>query len=170
MSPAAHAPATLHLLCGRIAAGKSTLARSLAAQPATVLVEEDAWLAVLYPGEIQALPDYLQRTGRLKAMLGEHVVTLLRSGVSVVLDFPANTVAQRSWMRGLIQRSGAAHRLHLLDVPEQVCRSRLHLRNGAGTHPFATSDAQFDLISRHFVPPSPTEGFDLLRHAGGPPD
>lgn len=164
MTPSASAPAMLHLLCGRIAAGKSTLARRLAAQPATVLVQEDAWLAVLYPGEIQALPDYLQRTGRLKAMLGEHVVALLRSGVSVVLDFPANTLAQRAWMRGLIAQSGAAHRLHLLDVPEAVCRARLQARNAAGTHPFQTDEAQFDLINRHFDPPDPREGFALERH------
>lgn len=161
---AASASAMLHLLCGRIAAGKSTLARRLAAQPATVLVQEDAWLAVLYPGEIQALPDYLQRTGRLKAMLGEHVVAMLRSGVSVVLDFPANTRAQRAWMRGLIDQSGAAHRLHLLDVPEAVCRARLQARNAAGTHPFQTDDAQFSLINRHFEPPDPREGFALQRY------
>lgn len=164
MTASASAPAMLHLLCGRIAAGKSTLARRLAAQPATVLVQEDAWLAVLYPGEIQALPDYLQRTGRLKAMLGEHVVAMLRSGVSVVLDFPANTLAQRAWMRGLIAQSGAAHRLHLLDVPEAVCRARLQARNAAGTHPFQTDEAQFTLINRHFEPPSPREGFALQRY------
>lgn len=164
MSSPASAPAMLHLLCGRIAAGKSTLAHRLAAQPATVLVQEDAWLSVLYPGEIQALPDYLQRAGRLKAMLGEHVVAMLRSGVCVVLDFPANTPAQRRWMRGLIDRSGAAHRLHVLDVPEAVCRARLQARNATGAHPFRTDDAQFELINRHFEPPSPREGFVLQRH------
>lgn len=164
MTRFASPPAMLHLLCGRIAAGKSTLARQLAAQPATVLVQEDAWLAVLYPGEIQALPDYLQRAGRLKAMLGEHVVTMLRSGVSVVLDFPANTLAQRTWMRGLIGQSGATHSLHLLDVPEAVCRERLQARNAAGTHPFQTDEAQFELINRHFVPPLPHEGFAVQRH------
>ena len=169
-APAANARlATLHMVCGKIGSGKSTLARQLAAGPGTVLVSEDSWLAGLYPGEMQSVADYVRCSARLKGLMGAHVQALLSTGVSVVLDFPANTVAQRSWMRGLIQRSGAAHRLHLLDVPEQVCRTRLRLRNGAGTHPFATSDTQFDLISRHFVPPSPTEGFDLLRHAGGPP-
>lgn len=164
MTRSTSAPAMLHMLCGRIAAGKSTLARRLAAQPATVLVEEDAWLAVLYPGEIQALPDYLQRAGRLKAMLGEHVVAMLRSGISVVLDFPANTRAQRNWMRGLIDRSGAGHRLHVLDVPEDQCRARLQARNADGTHPFPTNEAQFSLINRHYEPPDPREGFALQRY------
>jgi hypothetical protein len=38
---------------------------------------------------------------------------LLNAGVSVVLDFPANTAEQRDWMRGILNATGAAHRLHL---------------------------------------------------------
>lgn len=51
---------TLHLLCGKIASGKSTLSAKLAASPATVLVSEDRWLAVLYANEIHSVADYLQ--------------------------------------------------------------------------------------------------------------
>ena len=43
---------TLHLLCGKIASGKSTLAKELATQPSTVIIGEDDWLAHLFPGEI----------------------------------------------------------------------------------------------------------------------
>ena len=40
---------TLHMICGKIAAGKSTLARRLADQPNTILISEDVWLSTLYP-------------------------------------------------------------------------------------------------------------------------
>ena len=40
--------ATLHLVCGKIAAGKSTLTAELAAQPRTVLISEDFWTARLF--------------------------------------------------------------------------------------------------------------------------
>ncbi|MFX5960950.1 AAA family ATPase, partial [Acinetobacter baumannii] len=53
-------PATLHMVCGKIGSGKSTLARQLAAQPGTVLVSEDSWLAGLYPGEMQSVGDYVR--------------------------------------------------------------------------------------------------------------
>lgn len=46
---------TLHLLCGKIAAGKSTLAKHLAARPATVLISEDHWNSTLFPDEIDLL-------------------------------------------------------------------------------------------------------------------
>ncbi|WP_418125252.1 AAA family ATPase [Variovorax sp. 160MFSha2.1] len=154
----------LHMVCGKIGAGKSTLTRQLAEAPSTVLISEDTWLAALYPGEIHELPDYVRRAGRLKKAMAEHVVALLGAGVSVVLDFPANTVASRQWMRGIFEAAGTAHVLHFLDVPDEVCKARLRARNASGMHPFETTDAQFDLIGSHFAAPSPEEGFDVVRH------
>ena len=52
--------ATLHLICGKIAAGKSTLAASLAARPATIRIAEDDWLSCLYEGEQKTLEDCAQ--------------------------------------------------------------------------------------------------------------
>jgi hypothetical protein len=40
-----------------------------------------------------------------------HVIDILREGLSVVLDFPANTVKWRSWMRSLIDEAHVAHEL-----------------------------------------------------------
>ncbi len=164
--PSPRAPAAmLHLLCGKIGAGKSTLARQLADQPDTVLISEDAWLAMLYPGEIRGIPDYLRCAGYLKTAMASHVPALLRAGVSVVLDFPCNTRAQRGWARGLFEIAGAPHRLHFLDVPDDVCKARLRARNAAGEHPFQASDEEFERITRHFAAPRADEGFDVQRHA-----
>ena len=154
---------TLHLVCGKIASGKSTLAKRLAAQPNTVLLTEDEWLSCLFPGEIKVLGDYIRCSDRLKNALGGHVVALLRSGISVVLDFPANTQRQRSWLRGLFETAGAAHKLHYLDQSDETCKERLRARNAAGLHPFSTTDAEFDAITQHFLPPSPEEGFEIDR-------
>lgn len=154
--------ATLHLLCGKIASGKSTLAAKLAAAPGAVVMCEDHWLARLYPGEVRSVSDYVRCSDRLRAAIGGHVVTLLRLGVSVVLDFPANTITARAWMRSLFEQAGAAHRLHLLDVSDETCRARLHERNASGIHDFAPSEADFALITRRFVPPSAAEGFDII--------
>jgi hypothetical protein len=37
--------------------------------------------------------------------LGPHVCALLSKGISVVLDFPGNTRAQRAWFRELFERA-----------------------------------------------------------------
>ena len=156
--------AVLHLVCGKIGSGKSTLVKRLAQQPRTVLLSEDDWLSRLYPGEIHALPDYVRCAGRLRDAMAPHVEALLVAGTSVVLDFPSNTVATRAWARRVFERAGAAHRLHHLDLPDDVCKARLRARNLSGAHPFETSDAEFDLITRHFVAPTAEEGFDVTRY------
>ncbi|MCW0235962.1 MAG: ATP-binding protein [Ferrovibrio sp.] len=153
--------ATLHLLCGKIAAGKSTLSAELAAAPGTIVLAEDAWLARLYPGEIHTVADYVRCAARLRDAVTPHVESLLRAGLSVVLDFPANTRVNRAWMRGIVDRSGARHRLYYLDVPDAICRARLRQRNAAGTHDFTASDAEFDAITAYFVAPEPDEGFEI---------
>ncbi|MBN8954280.1 ATP-binding protein [Rhizobium sp. WW_1] len=154
--------ATLHMLCGKIAAGKSTLTAELGRMPSTVVISEDFWLSRLFGPEMKDVADYIRCSRRLREAVGPHVQDLLRLGVSVVLDFPANTVAMRAWMRTLFEAAGADHRLHFLDVPDEVCKARLRARNAAGTHDFAASDAEFEQISSYFVSPSETEGFNVI--------
>ncbi|MGF6767877.1 putative kinase [Paraburkholderia sp. GAS199] len=157
-----HEPAVLHMVCGKIASGKSTLTARLADAPRTVLISEDTWLACLYPNEIHTLTDYVSRAARVKAVLTEHIRTLLTAGVSVVLDFPFNTANARAWGHSLFQAVGCGHRLHYLDVSDDICKARLMARNRSGTHPFETSEEQYDQISRYFVAPGSEEGFDIV--------
>jgi len=149
------------MICGKVAAGKSTLAARLAKSPATILISEDHWTSRLFKDELKTVADYARYSRRLRDAMGPHVVTLLTAGFSVVLDFPANTPAQRKWMRSLFEEAGAAHRLHFLDASNEVCLERLHQRNAAGSHEFAVSDAEFEEITRYFVPPADAEGFEV---------
>jgi predicted kinase len=97
----------LHLICGKIAAGKSIKANELATEPSTVLIKQDEWLATLYPGELITLQDYMRCSSRLDTVMSAHVEALLRAGLSVVLDFPANTVDTRNWMKAIFVRAPA---------------------------------------------------------------
>lgn len=153
--------ATLHLLCGKIASGKSTLAARLAEAPNTLRLSEDLWLARLYKEQMHSVADYVRCAALLREAIGPHVQALLALGVNVVLDFPANTPANRQWMRSLFEHSGADHVMHVLEVPDALCKARLRARNAAGEHAFAASDEQFELISRYFSAPTAEEGFNL---------
>ena len=159
--------ATLHMMCGKIAAGKSTLSARLGEANKTVVISEDRWVEELYPAEVKSLPDYFLRSARLRATLKPHIVDLLRAGVSVVLDFHANTVASRLWMRTLFEEGRASHQLHFLDVPDEVCRARMHTRSAARADDYALSDAEFDHVTSFFVPPDPREGFNVIGHGDG---
>jgi predicted kinase len=152
----------LHLMCGKIAAGKSTLAAKLAEAPNTILISEDQLLARLYPGEITALADYVRCAGRLREAIAPHIKALLREGVSVVLDFQSNTLATRAWARTLFEAAGAEHALHHLRLDDDTCKARLHARNAAGTHDYEASDAEFDQFTSYFVEPGEAEGFNVV--------
>jgi predicted kinase len=157
-------PPTLHLVCGKIAAGKTTLCRQLAENPKTVLIGEDDWMARLFRDEIRDLSRYVEYSGRLRAAMREHIVDILRGGLSVALDFPGNTLIYRLWMRGLFESAGVAHRLHVLDTPDALCKARMQRRNGEGAHPFAATEEDFERMLGWFRPPTPDEGFDVTIH------
>lgn len=155
----------LHLVCGKIASGKSTLAAQVAQDAGAVLISEDVWLSRLFPGEIQSVADYVRSAKRIKEVLSPHVEDMLRSGLSVVLDLPFNTVESRAWGRAIAMRAQCAHRLHYLEVPDAVCKSRLRRRNEAGEHPFQTTEAQFDYITGFFCAPVLSENLDVVVYA-----
>ena len=161
---ATSAKPTLHLLCGKIASGKSTFSAKLGTLPGSVIVSEDNWLAAIYENEMQSLADYIHCSSKLRRAMKPHLVALLKAGLSVVLDFPANTRTQREWMMSIIKESGADNRLHYLNVSDEVCRARLHARNAEGTHDFAATDQQFNTITSYFSEPTVDEGFEIIEY------
>jgi predicted kinase len=51
-------PAKLMFFCGKMAEGKSTLARNLAVQENAVLLVQNDFLNALFPGEITSIPGF----------------------------------------------------------------------------------------------------------------
>ncbi len=163
VSPSANQQqAMLHLLCGRIAAGKSTLAKSLARRYDAVLIGEDHCLSTLYANTIHTFDDYRVYAKRLRELLTPHCVQLLKRGINVVLDFPANTPNCRQWLKNIIQEGDARHVLHYLTTSKQDCWQRLLERNetqNTNASPIAVNE--FDVINGYFIPPDVSEGFNV---------
>ncbi|WP_261643389.1 AAA family ATPase [Erwinia mallotivora] len=157
--------ATLHLLCGKIASGKSTLSETLSASPGTIVISEDRWLTALYASQMQSVADYVHYSAQLRDVMKPHLISLLKAGISVVLDFPANTRTHRQWMMEIIVESGASHRLHYLNVSDDICKARLHARNAEGTHDFSVTDKQFAHITAYFSEPGADEGFEVIEYS-----
>ncbi|MEM7377468.1 MAG: ATP-binding protein, partial [Pseudomonadota bacterium] len=149
--------------CGKMGAGKSTRAAAIARERGEVLLSEDAWLAALYPGEIQSLDDYVTRSRRLKRPLTALVQSTLAAGTDVVLDFAANTVAQRAWFRTLFSEVGAPHELVYIDVDDARCLEQIAQRRIEQPERAATdTEAMFRRVTAHFVPPTDDEGFNVV--------
>ena len=154
--------ATLHLVCGKMASGKSTFANDLAGRLRLIYLSEDDLLANLYPGEITDLPAYIEKSSKLKAGLQSVIIQLLRNGVSVVLDFPANTVKQRQWLVSLAIESDALHILHFIDQPDEVCKIQLKKRAAENPDRAATdTEEMFDAVTPYFAAPGTDENINV---------
>lgn len=159
----AAATGTLHFFAGRVASGKTTSARRIAAGERAVMICEDEWLAKLFDGAT-SLEEYLQRRERVRAILEVQVPQILCSGTSVVFDFAGNTRRDRAWVKSLADAAAATCVLHVLEVDEEVCRQRLRHRNDAQPHGVywgPVSEQLFDQVNRHFQLPGPDEGLTI---------
>lgn len=157
---------TLHFFCGKAGAGKSTVAQALAREHAALLISEDVWLARLFGDEMKTFDDYIRVSRKLKAVVGPLAVDLLGAGQTVVLDFQANTRSGRQWFRSLFEQAAAAHVLHFVTTPDEVCLARIARRNverPEGSHHL--TEADFVHVSSFFEAPEADEGFTVRTHA-----
>lgn len=156
---------TLHFLCGKMAAGKTTLSRQLATEHQAVLICEDIWLQRLYPVEITTFEDYLRYSERLKTVVAPHVTELLSQGLSVVMDFPANIPAARLWIRGIFEDANANHLLHFVNTPNERCIEQLQKRNCEKPEgSMEMTVEQFEYITSLFIAPDESEGFRIQEY------
>jgi AAA domain-containing protein len=126
-----------------------------------LLLVQDEFLDALFPGEITDLAGFLRCSSRLRSALAQHVCDLLLRGISVVLDFPGNTKAQRVWFRELILNMDCT----LLDAPDALCKVSLRSEARADllTLPW-TTEAEFAAITMYFQPAPEDEHFNVARH------
>jgi len=156
--------AKLYLVSGKIASGKSTLIRQLAEDRKAILISQDDWMSTLFPSEIHSLEDYVKYSTRLASAMGPHVTSLLKLGAPVALDFPANTLQLRSWMKSLAEKANCKAELHFLNASDSICLKRLTIRNASGQHRCTTTEEQFHQFTKYVVPPTSAEGLDIVEH------
>ena len=154
----------LIFFCGKMGAGKSTKSCQIAKERNAVLLSEDEWLESLYPNKIHSLKDYVEYSNRLKPLVKSLVQNMLKTGVNVVMDFPANTTSQREWFKSIFSEIDAPHELIYLDVSNEICleqigKRRLEYPERASTD----TEAMFEQVTKYFMEPSSDEGFNIKK-------
>lgn len=156
---------TLYIFCGKMASGKSTFAKKISESQSSVLISEDVLLGTWYPGQIVDINTYIQYSGRVKSAISTVLIDLLRTGTSVVLDFPANTIDQRKWIKDIVVQAEAYYEFHYLNCSDAICKSQLKKRAVSEPERSATDTVEmFDAVTKYFEPPLDTEGFEIIKY------
>lgn len=157
----------LYFMIGKMGAGKSTYSLKLAAETGAILISEDDWLNALYPDEIKNFDDFLVRHRKLLNLLGPHVKSILegtskKTGTSVILDFPANTVESRQWFLSLAHAVNAPHTAVYIEASNERCIEQVAKR--ALVQPerakFDTPET-FAMVNKFFEHPMESEGLNV---------
>ncbi len=121
--------ATLHLICGLIASGKTTYAQRLMAKnPALLLSVDEITLALdgILP------PDrHDTATCRIKPLLLAKAYEALTAGLDVIFDWGFWQKEERSAMEAELRRRGTDHLWHYIDIPQERLAAQIAKRNEA---------------------------------------
>ena len=143
----------LFLTCGLPAAGKTTLARQLAADRSALRLTQDEWLIAL-----GSTPWDASTREKVDHELWRLAQEVLRLGLSVVLDFGLWARIERDEMRSVARGLGVGVELHFLDVPADELWRRIEARNAEPPwNSYPIGRAHFDEWRRIFQAPDAAE-------------
>lgn len=118
-------PAKVHLICGKIASGKSYYARSLSAREGAVILSCDEITLLL--------PDLKERhdavTGAIRGLLMEKAAVIARGGCPVILDWGFWTDSYRRETAAYFEKRQVPVRWHYIDVSDETLRRHIAERN-----------------------------------------
>jgi predicted kinase len=144
----------LYLFIGYPGAGKTSVAKQIAAQTGAVHLWADAERHRLF-----AKPSHsLEESNKLYAQLNDMADKLLGQGESVAFDTNFNFYADRQKLRDIADRNGAVTLVVWVTTPAAVARARAvgdHvMRNG---YAITMTEDQFDAIAAKLEPPTKDE-------------
>jgi len=154
----------IHLVCGPIGAGKTTVAHDLAEQHGAIRFSEDEWLSKLFipdapPDLIHAPVEQIatwasEKYLRCREQIWLLCEQLLSQGIPVVLDGGASTKVQREALQEKARQQDYQCQLYYVVADSEIRKSRVFDRNIAQgkTYSINVTPALFDLMETFFEP------------------
>jgi predicted kinase len=153
---------TVHMLCGFICSGKTTLARKLEKESKAIIFCPDEWMVQLF-GQEHSDQCGITYVPAVRALMSRTYEKLLKLEIDVILDDGFWRKADRNNMRKRAAELGAQSKLYFLACPKDILMQRLQKRN-AERKPdsLVVSEAKFEVSWKYFEPPGADEEFELI--------
>lgn len=159
----------IHLICGPIGAGKTTIANQLAEQHSAIRFSEDEWLSNLFiPDAPENLLDQpievvaawaSEKYQRCRGQIWPVCEQILQQDVHVVLDGAAANKEQRDKIRQKAIKVGVGFKLYYVTTDTETRRSRVLERNvkGGETYSIEVTPIMFEFMEKFFEIPDESE-------------
>jgi predicted kinase len=150
---------TLFILCGLSFAGKTTIARAVAAATRSAVVSYDRLYATAErPAGLTGLDEWRFVVGLVHDGTRAH----LEAGRSVVVDNLNEDRVDRDALRAIADEVGVRSLVIHVDAPLDLILERRRANDASGGRG-TTSDEQFEFVRSRFEPPAPPERFVVYR-------
>lgn len=157
----------IHLICGPVAAGKSTYSIELARRTGAIIFSIDKWMQTLFGADIpiregMAAVDFIwfaERINRCEDQIWDVSAQLLQRDVSVIFDWGFIRRERRDQAAEIAGELGYATQWHVLDVPLDIRQRRVADRNAqqGETFAFSVTPAMFAFAERMYEAPDRSE-------------
>ena len=158
---------TVHLLAGLPCSGKTTYAKSLAAETKAVHFCLDYWLISLFGRySIDAIghEEHVRRVVACRNLIWESAAEILKRSGDIILDDGFFLRANRMSCIERAKAAGAEAHIHFLDVPTEIIAARLAARNAdLPDFNFLIEPSLVDQFKKLFEVPIQEEGATLTR-------
>jgi predicted kinase len=154
--------ATLHVVFGPCAAGKTTYAHAFARREGAVPFVLDDWGARLFGPDVVEPLEFgwmLERAARCSALIAATATAVVAAGASAVLDMGMMRRADRERIRRSAEAMGLPMQWHFVDAPQEVRRARVAGRNTVKGATFAmeVTPEMFDRLEGIYEAPDAAE-------------
>jgi len=148
--------AAVHLICGKICAGKSTFARALANEKSAVILSCDE-IMTLFP-EPAGDEAYAAVSAKVKAYLLQKTAEIVGSGTDVILDWGFWQKAERAETAAYFAQKAIPTAWYYLDIDQVQWQERIARRNAApGPADYYVDEGLLQKCVRRFEAPDAEE-------------
>ena len=153
---------TAHLVYGYLGAGKTTLARELAARHHAALISIDEWYLRLFTDATPTPHLDAEKWQRLADLLHEHWPQILRAGADVVLDLGLWSRADRDRARAAATEAGAECVLYWVRTDDETALARCLARNSEPGASFIVDEAAYAQMRVRYDEPDADEAVEII--------